>query len=114
MSTTTSKVVTLTTNASGDASAEQRIYGVIVGLGVRLGTLSTPDITITDGLTGGPVFAKTAVASDLRVQPRVLVQDDAGADIAATYDKPVVTGLLSIVVAGGGSLKTGEIVIVYE
>lgn len=108
------KVVTLTTDGGGDALAEIRLYGVIHGVGVRIGTLSTPDVTITDGLTGAPVFSKTGMTTDLRVQPRVPVQDEDGVDIPSTYDSPVVTGLLRIEVAGGGSSRTGEIVLVYE
>lgn len=111
---TTTKVVSLTTDVAGNASVEIRLYGVIVGLGIRIGTLSTPDITVTDGLTGASVFAKTGIATDLRVQPRVLVQDSAGDNIATTYDKAVVTGVLRVVVAGGGNVKSGEIVVVHE
>lgn len=111
---TTTKVVSLTTDVAGNALLDVRIYGVITGLGIRIGTLSTPDVTITDGLTGAPVYADTGLTTDVRVQPRVLVQDEAGADIAATYDKPVITGILRITVAGGGNAKTGEVVIVHE
>lgn len=111
---TAGKVITINTDGAGDGSAEVRLYGVIVGLGVRLGTLSTPDVTVTDGLTGAPVYADTGLATDVRVIPRVPVQDEDGNDIADTFDKPVITGLLQITVSGGGSNKTGEVVVVYE
>lgn len=111
---TTAKVVSLTTDLGGNASLDVRLYGVIVGLGIRLGTLTTPDVAVTDGLTGAEVYSDTGLVADTRVIPRVLVQDASGSDIAATYDKPVITGTLHVAITGGGATKTGELVIVYE
>src|SRR4051812_35226514 len=102
-----SKTIPVTTDVSGNADVEVRLYTVITAIGVRIGTLSTPDVTITDGVTGAPVYADTGLTVDVRVMPRVLVQDGAGNDIAATYDRPAITGILRIQIAGGGNTKSG-------
>ena len=46
--------------------------------------------------------------------PRYLVQDNAGADIAATYDRHFVNGKLKLVVADGGDTKSGGCIVYYE
>jgi len=114
MSTIRGKVISLTTDAAGDYETDVRVYGKIHAIALRLGDLSTPDLTIEDELSGGTVLAVTGAAASKRWQPRVLVQGDDGADIADTYDAPVATGRLSVVVAGGGDTKTGELVLVFE
>lgn len=111
---TLGKVVSITTDGTGVGSVDVRLYGRIVGLGIRLGTLSTPDFTISDYLTATTIYAAAGVAADKHVQPRLLVQDAAGADIADAYDEVVITGVLRIAVTGGGATKTGQVVIVYE
>jgi hypothetical protein len=105
----------ITTATDGTFTADVRVYGVIEAVAVRLGSLDTPDITVTDGLTGASVLAVTGVASDARYMPRVPVQDDTGADVdPAVLDKPSVTGVCRITVAGGGSKKSGAVVILYD
>jgi len=114
MSTIRGKVISIETDGAGAFATDVRVYGKIHALALRLGDLVTPDLTVEDYLSGAPVLAVTGVAASKRWQPRVLVQDEDGADIAATYDAPFATGRLSVVVAGGGATKSGELVIVFE
>lgn len=112
--TTTAKVVSLTTTTGGVANVEVRLYGYVDAIALRIGTLSTPDVLITDGVTGVTVLTKTGVAADAIYQIRVPVLDTSGSAIANQYERPVVSGLLVIAISGAGSLKTGEIVIVHS
>lgn len=114
MSQFTAKTVPLTTSAGGAASATIRFYGMLHAVAVRIGTSSTPDVDVTDQLTGTSILSVNGVAADTLYQPRVLVQDTDGADIAATYAPPAVLGALSIDVTGGGATKDLAVVLLFE
>lgn len=107
-------IIPVVTATDGSFSADVRLYGCVVAVGLRIGTLSTPDVVITDGLTGAAVFSKAGIASDGRWQPQVLLQDDAGVDLSPdVFGAPAVTGILRVAITGGGSEKSGSLVILF-
>jgi len=109
------KNIPITTSASGAFVGDVNVTGEIMAVAVDLGTLSTPDITLTDLLTGDTILAKTGLATDKLYEPRRLVQDaSTGADIAVTYDRPVVMGKLHVVIAGAGDTLSGAIRVAYR
>jgi hypothetical protein len=108
-------LVPIKTAADGTFTTDVRMYGVIEAIAVRLGSLDTPDITVTDGLTGGAILAVTGVAADARYHPRVKVQTSVGADAdPVVLDKPAVTGICRVAVAGGGNAKSGVVVVLFN
>jgi hypothetical protein len=106
--------VPIVTNSSGVASATVRGAMVIRCVDLELGTLSTPDISITDEPTGTVMLSVTGVATDKRYIPAILGTDSSGANVAgAALPFPVATRL-QIDVTGGGDTKTGRLVLLYE
>lgn len=107
--------VTLTCDGSGDCTAyTPHVTGAIVQLDIVLGTLSTPDITVTTEDRGAAVYTEAGVAGSKTVSPRQPIHTYAGA--AVTYDGTrVVYGdyfrvgrdRVKIVVAGGGNGTSG-------
>ena len=109
------KHISLPVDAAGALAVNVRVSGQIVAIFVDKGTLDTPDVTITDLTTGDTVLAAAGIASDKVFMPRRLVQGAAdGADIAVTYDAPVVLGTAHVVVAGAGNKTTGDLYIAYR
>ena len=80
----------------------------------ELGTLSTPDITITEEDGGKVLLDVAAVAADTDWIPAVLVQDNAGADIAGAATPVPVLDRIQIATAGGGATLSGRLIFFYE
>ncbi len=80
----------------------------------ELGTLSTPDITITEEPGGKTLLGVLAVAADTDYVPTVLGQDSAGADIVDVGLPTLVLSRIQVAVAGGGDTKTGRLIFFYE
>lgn len=108
--------------ADGSFSHVVHAAGEILAISLVIGTLSTPDVAITDTLTGAAIFTKTGIAATNRWQPKVKVQTTAGVDIVAAagppvlqdvYASPVCTKSLSIVVAGAGDTLEGDLYISF-
>lgn len=108
------KSVSLTTDGTGAASATVRGVTILRRIDFEIGTLSTPDIDITDNDSGVVVFSADGLAADDQWFPTVLGQDDAGADIAGAAMPFPVMGRLDIVVSGGGNNKSGRLLFLYE
>lgn len=115
--------VRVTTAADGSASYTVRAPGEIVGVLVDLGTLSTPDVTITDTLSGAEVLNVDAVDADTAYRPLALAQGTDGVDLAADAGPPAVDnvyapvicyGTLTVAIAGGGDAKSGDIYIAFR
>jgi hypothetical protein len=107
------KTVVVETDAAGAFTYERRMAGVVKAVAIDLGTLTTPDVTITDGTWGTSILAVTAVAADTIYRPVVAAQDTAGSAIASTYTEPAILGTLKIVVAGGGANFAGTIRLLF-
>jgi len=119
----TTKQVAITTAADGSFSQVITCPGEILAIGLVIGNLSTPDIAITDTLTGAAIFSKAGIAASARFQPRVLGQTSAGVDIAAAAGPPAIDNVyvppacfrqLSIAVTGAGDTKSGTLYILVE
>jgi hypothetical protein len=109
------KRIALSPNAAGDYAVDQRVSGQIIAIFVDLGTLSTPDVTVTDLTTGDVILTAAGIAADKVFMPRRLVQGAAdGADIVAMYDAPVVLNTAHVVVAGAGNKTSGDLYIAYR
>jgi len=98
------KRIPLHTDMSGDFTFEGQFRGVVSGFVLELGTLETPDVTVTDGVYDTALISPTGVASDTVYQTSDL---DASAPT-------VVAGTLKVVVAGGGAEKRGYLTAFYE
>lgn len=109
----------LTTDGAGAASGTVAITGALGGgllhaVYVDIGTLSTPDITITDTQTGAAILTISAVAASGRYQPRSALHDATGSAIASAYGAAPVGGSVTVVIAGGGATLTGTVYLYVE
>lgn len=110
------KIVTLTTDASGDASTTISVRGaaVVRCIDFDIGDLSTPDIDITDEPSGTVLLSADAVSASARYVPTILGTDNAGANVAGAGMAFPIMGGLQVVIAGGGDTKTGTFTLLYE
>lgn len=102
--------VTVTTAADGTATAySARLSGKLLGIAyAKIDFAAGVDFTITSENTGENLWVDTNVDASESVYPRRLVQDTAGANIAATYDNIYLgSDRVKIVIAAGGNVKTG-------
>lgn len=81
---------------------------------LELGTLSTPDITVTEEPIGDTILGVLAQAADKTWYPSVLGTDAAGADIAEAARPYPVYDRIQVAIAGGGNVKTGRLILLYE
>ena len=102
------KLVTVETDADGEFTYERRMAGVIHGIAIDIGTLTTPDITITDGVWDTAVLTVAGLAADAIYQPVAAASTVLGAASATLVPVPIF-GSLKIVVTGGGANFTGTI-----
>lgn len=86
------KTIPIKTAADGSYTYERPFRGTVRAVEVDTGDLSTPDITITDGIYGTSVYTVAGLSADA---------------VAAMEVK--VMGTLKVVVAGGGDTKSGRI-----
>lgn len=112
--------IRVTTAPDGTFSKEIRFQGVLQGLFIRKGDLSTPDVTIT---ALGPLstndvstvlFDAAGVAADGVYRLSSQVQDVDGTDLTDVYAPPIVMGRLLIEVAGAGDTKSGDIYLMAD
>lgn len=109
------KSVPITTDGSGVDQTTIRAGGVILrGIRIELGTLSTPDIAITEEPAGTTILAVTGLAADKSVVPLIEGQDDAGDDIVGSAVAVPVYDRIQIATSGGGDTKTGRVVLLLE
>lgn len=111
--------ITVLTDASGNATVYSDAFsGVVLGIKVTRGTLTSGavDVTVTVDGTAQPVVTLTNIAADTWIYPRVPVQDEAGANAlfaaggtSLREPVPVSADRLKFVVAQGGNALTGSI-----
>lgn len=115
--------VNVVTAADGTFSQEVRVPGEILGVFLDIGTLSTPDLTITDKLSAKDILNVDAVAASTQYRPKALAQSVAGVDLAAAAGPPVVAnewepvvcyGIATVAVAGAGDTKSGTVYIAFR
>ncbi len=106
--------VPIITDGSGVASADVRIGGGrLFAVKVELGTLSTPDIHLTDEPDGVSLLTVAGVAVDTRYNLAALAAKADGT-ASTTYVPVPVLGRVHVVVSGGGATKTGRLVFLIE
>jgi hypothetical protein len=114
--------VTLTTTAGGDATGYTGgVNGKLYAIEYLPGTLDTgATVTVTCGDTNKALLTKaSAGTSNVMFYPRDLVHGVAdGAALTGTSggDRalPVLFGRVKVVIASGGNVATGRVVIYYE
>lgn len=84
-------------DSGGAYTYERPMRGVVRAVEVKVGTLTTPDITVTDGVYGTAIYSGTGIVADLV----------ADADVA-------VMGTLKVVVAGAGDTTKGTVNVLVE
>lgn len=117
------QVIPIVTAADGSFTTNVNCSGEVLAIGLVMGTLVSPHLTITDLDTGAPVFAKTDVLANSRWQPGAVIQTVAGADTAdaagppetnANYARPVCFRQAHVAVANAGDSKRGTLFIAYR
>lgn len=111
-----SQPVTVTTDASGDATVYSdpiagKLHAIIYK---KTDFADTADFTITDEDTTASLWTQANVTASVTKYPRLIAQAAAGTDLTGWYVEPVVTGRAKVVVAQGGDTKTGTFRFVYE
>lgn len=81
---------------------------------VELGTLSTPDITITEQDNNKNILTVAALATDKDYFPSVLASNTSGVDVVGAGLGTPILGRLEIAIAGAGVSTSGEITFLYE
>lgn len=107
--------VPITTLADGSDLSTVRAGGLILrGIRIEVGTLSTPDIAITEEPGAIPILAVAGLAADASYVPLVPGHDEDGAEIAGSAVAIPVYGRLEIATSGGGDTKTGLVRLMFE
>jgi hypothetical protein len=110
--------VDLTTTAGGvvDATAIGSAWGRLVGVFYNGGLDASATVTLKDAKTGATLFTHTTgtEGTPATIHPTDIVTDKAGADLTPAATAPnvrrdiVVSGRMTITVAGGGNAETGK------
>lgn len=111
--------ISIRTDASGAYTYTRAFKGVIHGIEVLVGDLSTPDVDITDDDYSLTFLSVNGVAADTIYFPSEFLQDNAGTDVEVTTSTKAATaaicmGTLKVAVTGGGDTKRGRINILYS
>jgi hypothetical protein len=114
------KQVTLgPTDGAGAFSVSVTAPGLVRAVAVDLGTLSTPDLVITDAVTADNILTVAGIAADTRYQPKIVATDpadgsalDSAGDVA--YESPACMGTMTIAITGGGAVTTGTLYLLLE
>lgn len=109
--------IDLTTDGSGNASVTRtlqagRLEAVAIAAGETLD--ATADVTIIDVATGKVLLTLTNTNGAKLHYPRVLVQDNVGADISGQYTAQMITGSVTVAIAQGGATKAATVYLVVE
>ncbi len=80
----------------------------------ELGTLSTPDIAITEQPGNKTLLSVAAVAASKDYLPTMLGQTTGGVDVAGAGLPMPVLDRIQIAIAGGGDTLTGRLIFLYE
>ena len=111
-----SEEISITTDAAEAATVYSTgVSGRIHRISLTLGTLTSVNYTITAETHGDAILTLSTISADRNDYPRVIVQNNVGAALAA-YDHFIIQSddRVKIVIASGGVAKTGSITIYYE
>jgi hypothetical protein len=103
------------TATDGTATVKTSAHpGLLIGVNVIKGTLSTPDITITDEPLGTVLLDVDGLATDAQYRLVAAAQGDDGANVVGAYAPPVVLGRIQVAVSGAGSKKEGQVTLLVD
>lgn len=117
------KQINVRTNGSGAYTYTRDFKGVIHGISIEIGDLSTPDVDVTDSKYSKTFLSVDGVAADTSYVPSRSLESAAGAALdvsdesgvaVGSFGPAVCMGTLSVAVTGGGASKKGKIYIVYS
>lgn len=114
------RTVTIRTAADGSFTNSRVLRGIIRAITVELGTLSTPDIDVTDDTYSQTFLSVNGVAADTTYYPSTFLQAADGTDAALVgtgvkgAGPAVCMGALKVVVTGAGDTKVGHIRFLYD
>ena len=110
------KLAITTDGSTGAADGTVDIYGEILGVWVDKDDLSTPDVDLSDTVTGELFLTVNGVASDTMYHPKVLATTNAAAALTVTGNTYVnyFIGNCTIAITGAGNTKSGSIYIYYR
>jgi hypothetical protein len=113
------KQISIRTAANGSYTYERAFEGVVYGIELQIGTLSTPDIDVSDGVYLQSLLSVNGVAADTMWQPGRNLQNAAGTALQAgssiNSDAPsAIMGTLKVEITGAGDTKRGTVRILYQ
>ncbi|MDP8238349.1 MAG: hypothetical protein P9X24_04610 [Candidatus Hatepunaea meridiana] len=105
--------LSLTSAVGGAVSTTLDLYGEIMGIWLDIGTLSSPDIDISDTTSGELCLTVDAVGSDTMWHPKILCTNNAAGALTATGNtlQNYYIGNCTVAITGAGDNNTGEIYI---
>ena len=109
--------VSLTTDASGDVTGYTRAFNgrVVAVKYTKSDYTDGVDFTITNETSGQGIWTDTNINATEIVYPRQLLDDLAGADLTAIYDKVYLADeRVKIIVGSGGNAKVGTFTVYVE
>src|SRR5258708_23912931 len=107
--------VPINTDVSGATTRTVRTGSAILrAVDIEIGTLSTPDIAITEEPGAINLLTLTGLAASGRFQPLVHGSDNAGASVSASEVFPTILSRIQIPVTGGGDTKTARLVLLLD
>lgn len=107
------RTVLVNTDSSGDFVYERELFATVRAIAIDIGTLETPDITVTDGVNSTDILGLTGVMGDGVFQPGIELVDDTNTP-TGSYTPAAVMGTLKVVVAGGGATKHGRLMFLVD
>ncbi len=114
------KTISILTNSSGAYTWQRYFTGVIDAIEVDIGTLSTPDVAITDDTHTISILSVAGVAATTVYYPSAFLEaaDGTSAALVGTAMKGATSrpfiGVLKIAVTGAGDTLKGHIRILYH
>lgn len=110
----TTRSVPIVTDGSGNCSRTIRSGGAALrAIDFELGTLSTPDIDITEEPDSTVLLSVDGQAADARWLPLVAGQGTDGSD-GDGFTPPIVMDRIQIEISGGGASRTGKFTLLLE
>lgn len=112
------KQINILTDGAGAFSVTVTAPGLIRAIGLDVGTLSTPDIDVTDAITGESALSVDGVAADAVWHPKVLAKSPAGVALdvegLVAYESPAILRTATIALTGAGNGTTGVLYLFLE
>jgi len=109
------KSVPINTVADGSDLVTVRLGACVLrAVRVELGTLSTPDIAITEQPGNTSILSVSGVAADGTYYPSVLADNASGVDVVGAAWPVPVLDRIQVAIAGGGDTTSGRLIFLYE